>query len=485
MNQRPSLANIVPIEHVKHSAAPRPQQLMSRNRSVPNLTDDDHKPNGKRESPEEPARPTSPAPPVRGVPQGPPKVIQRISKQRIPPRFQSKSAIEQSTSSELHTEGTRRNTTAVISRSDLNAVQAAIKNSEANAANRQASTTSKADVRRLHSRLRNSYKGKSTFEMTFQARRRDDSKKSQDFANTQETMKSVDSGIFSTPEDDESAGDQWRVKWLQDKAGSAVGEIRGVKGICFVDDEKVAIAEEKNARIQIFDKRRGKSFTVVEDPFPVRRMKLGGVCQLPYRRFLAATDRQGVVYFEPTVEGVTEWKTFEKQIHLHGIAVNSREHLILTDLQKKRVYSYDISGKRILKFKPDDFIRPDYVAVSEEYSMVFVSDSEQGCVYMLSMDGKLLNKIGRQGTEQERLIYPLGVCCQQNGKLIVADRVQHRISTYDFRAQCYEHLFTRDDLLYNPTCIATDGDKYLAVAEENHDFKVDEYKLKMLYKCGR
>src|SRR6218665_65905 len=484
MNQRPSLANIVPIEHVKDSAPKRPQELTSRNRSVQNLANDDHKPKGKRGRSAEPARPTSPKPPVRGVPQGPPKVISEISEQRIPPRFQSKSAIEHSSPSEFTTKRTRKNKTAVISRPYLNAIQAAIKKSEANAASRQAVTTSRYKMRGLNSLLRKSYKGESIF-WTFQSTRRDDSTRSQVFPNTKETLTSVDSGIVSTPEDEETVGEHWRVKWKKDKSGSAPDEILGIKGLCFVDDDRMAITEEKNARIQIFDKRKGNSFQIVQHQCPVRRMKLGGVCQLPYRNFLAATDRQGVVYFEPTAGGVMEWRTFQKQIHLHGIAVNSRAHLILTDLQKKRVYSYDISGKRILKFKPDDFLRPDYVAVSEEYSMVFVSDSEQGCVYMLSMDGELLNKIGRQGSEQERLIYPLGVCCQQNGKLIVADRAQHRISTYDFRARCYEHLLTQDDLLYNPTCIATDGGKYLAVAEENHDFKVDEYKLKMFYKCSK
>src|SRR6218665_3422066 len=487
MSRRPSVTNIFPIAL---QPAPKPEESKTRRKSVAVKPNDDSKSREKRKTSEE-RKPTAPiiVPPARRVSTAVTPLAQleyeanrlKASRQHepnlvgLPEKFRQKSCVTAPNLLEVNIPEKHRaiSKSRSPSKTEMNSFTTKLQLMEPPQNNRKTSTNPD-DVKKLHSLLKESYNSKKDFEMAFQPRKAGDS------------VKSRDSGMSSSSaEADENVVEEWRPKWQRNKAGSAQGEIKSIKGICFMENGKVAVTEEKNSRIQIFDRKRGEPIKLLDGSSTTRKMQPVGICQLPGRSFLAPTDMKRIVYFEPFIHGICEEKILEKHSHLHGLAVNSKEHLFLTDLEKKRVYTYDISGTQILTFKPDDFLRPDYVAVSEEYSMVFVSDSEQGCVYMLNMDGELLNKIGRQGSEQERLIYPLGVCCQPNGKLIVADRAQHRISTYDFRARCYEHLLTQDDLLYNPTCIATDGNKYLAVAEENHDFRLDEYKLKMLYKYRR
>lgn len=325
------------------------------------------------------------------------------------------------------------------------------------------------DAKKLQSSLKKSYENKEIFKMVFQPRKKGD------------TVRSHDSGVCPF-DDDESVVECWKPRWCKNRAGSGPDEIKSIKGICFTMDNSVAISEDKNARIQIFDRKSGNSVKILRERDHVNLVRPAGICQLRDKNFLAIADQKRVVYMEPSDRAACEYKVFENQEHLHGIAVNRRQQLIVTDKIKKKAYLYELDGKRILKFNATDFLTPNYVTVSDEYSLAFVSDSDQSCIYVLSMDGDVLHKIGKEGDNNQKLVYPMGVCCLQNGKLVVADRGQHRVLTYDFRARCSEHLLTQEDLLKNPTCIASDGYKYMAVAEEGHDYKVNEYGLKLFTK---
>lgn len=330
---------------------------------------------------------------------------------------------------------------------------------------------SEEDAKKLHSSLRKSFENKEIFKFTmvFQPRKKGD------------TVRSHDSGVGPF-DDDESVVECWKQRWSKTNAESGPDEVKSIKGLCFTMDNSVAISEDKGARIQIFDRKNGNSVRILREGFHVNLVRPAGICQLRDKNFLAIADQKRVVYMEPSDRAACEFKVFERQEHLHGIAVNTRQQLIVTDKIKKRAYLYELDGKRILRFNATDFVTPNYVTVSDEYSLAFVSDSDQRCIYVLNMDGDVLHKIGKDGDNNEKLIYPMGVCCLQNGKLAVADRGQHRVLTYDFRARCCEHLLTQEDLLRNPTCIASDGYKYLAVAEESHDYKVNEYGVKLFTK---
>lgn len=330
-------------------------------------------------------------------------------------------------------------------------------------------TISEEDAKKLHLSLRKSFENKEIFKMVFQPRKKGD------------TVRSHDSGVCPF-DDDESVVECWKQRWRKTNAGSGPDEIKSIKGLCFTMDNSVAVSEDKSARIQIFDRKNGDSVRILREGGHVNLVRPAGICQLRDKNFLAIADQKRVVYMEPSDRTACEFKVFERQEHLHGIAVNTRQQLIVTDKIKKRAYLYELDGKRILRFNATDFVTPNYVTVSDEYSLAFVSDSDQRCIYVLNMDGEVLHKIGKEGDNNEKLIYPMGVCCLQNGKLAVADRGQHRVLTYDFRARCYEHLLTQEDLLRNPTCIASDGYKYMAVAEEGHDYKVNEYGLKLFTK---
>lgn len=346
----------------------------------------------------------------------------------------------------------------------------------------------KPDVKQLHSILRSEYEKEKHFKLT---------------EGSNPIRKNVSAkSLTSSSDDNEQAGSLygggvWREKWRAEKAGDGAGEIRCIRGMCFTDSGELAVSEEKNSRVQIFNSVDGRSLKILKtegqgqgqgSSVVGRRMQPAGIALMPQRGLLAVADLNRVVFFDPSYNG--HWNTeahLKNKTNLHGMAVNARGNLILTDVgTKPSVGLYETEGKLVREFKAD-FKKPLNVTVSHEYAIIFVSDSELGCVYLFDQEGRLLSKIGQYGSDTSggRLVYPQGLCCLSNGQLVVADRAQHRLPVYDVRNRSVEHLLTEDDGIKNPVSVAVVADKYLAVSEENYDFKVNEYKLKMFRRKRR
>lgn len=272
-----------------------------------------------------------------------------------------------------------------------------------------------------------------------------------------------------------------RELWRIQSAGEAKGEIRAIRGMCFTASGQLAVTEEKNSRVQIFNASDGRSLRVLKETSFIRRMQPAGICLIPGKPILAVADLNRVVFLDHEYNG--QWSTeviVKNKTNLTGVAAINRGALVLTDNGiKSSVGLFEPDGRVIREFQVD-FERPQGVTVSHELGITFVSDSTVGCVYLFDHDGRLISRIGQTGCDLVRLIYPQGLCCLSSGTcLLVADRAQHRLVVFDVRNHAVDHLITTDDKLYSPICLASSRNKYLAISEENQDFKLNEYELKM------
>lgn len=277
-------------------------------------------------------------------------------------------------------------------------------------------------------------------------------------------------------------GTELREMWRVHAAGEAQGEIRAIRGMCFTSSGQLAITEEKNSRVQIFNVNDGQSLRVLRETSSIRRMQPAGLCQIPDKPLLAVADLNRVVFLDHDFKG--QWSTeviVKNKTNLTGVAAIDGGTLVLTDVGiKPSVGLFEADGRLIREFQAD-FGRPQGVTVSQELGITFVSDSTIGCVYLFDHDGRLISRMGQTGDDLVRLVYPQGMCCLSSGTcLLVADRAQHRLVVFDVRNHAVDHLLASEDKLYSPICLASSGNnKYLAISEENQDFKVNDYELKM------
>lgn len=115
----------------------------------------------------------------------------------------------------------------------------------------------------------------------------------------------------------------------------------------------------------------------------------------------------------------------------YDVAVDSRGRVFVSDLAKRDVLILDLPNHQVRYFerpKHDElyFQSPMALAVGRE-DTIYVSDNQQGRVYLFGADLRLRKVIG-----QGRLTRPVGLACdRERDRLYVADAGSHQVVVYD------------------------------------------------------
>ncbi|ELT96620.1 hypothetical protein CAPTEDRAFT_37323, partial [Capitella teleta] len=205
--------------------------------------------------------------------------------------------------------------------------------------------------------------------------------------------------------------------------GSAPGEIKCPSDVAFLFDGSVVIADRDNARLQIFDGQGNFVKTIGSLRFKPRRLsvlKNGNI---------AVTDaaENCVKVFDMSGACVTSWgKKWYKSVFKSpcGIAVNSAQQLIVSDMERHTLSVFSVEGKLIRHLQSDG-----------------PADIHNAC-----------------------LEYPNGVCTDANGDIYVADWGTHCVSKFTRDGDFVEHVLTREDGLYHPAGVAVSGSSIAVTA---------------------
>ena len=331
------------------------------------------------------------------------------------------------------------------------------------------------EVEKILKNLKANYKEKKYMTVDFCPLKRCDSEKSL-------TSVGSSSSDDNTGDSQRSRSAYWKEFWTNSSTGSNQNQIKTIRDMCFTSKGFLAVTEEKNARVQIFN-HSGKSLKILKGGSNLRRMQPGGICQSPNLELLAVTDLNRIVYLDPAQDQWEFGVSIKDMTDLAAIATTRDGKILLTDVGKKpSVGVYDTSGTSLRTFKTKDFHlkNPNSITSCNDLGLICVADCELGSVFILDQDGKLVTQFGQQGVEASRLVYPKGISYLSNGRIAVVDRALNRLLMYDLRSLSVDHMLTSSHGLQSPCAMAYDGrNGYLAIAEENQDWKLDEYKLKM------
>ena len=171
----------------------------------------------------------------------------------------------------------------------------------------------------------------------------------------------------------------------------------------------------------------------------------------------------------------------------NGIALNSKQQLVIAEFGWKRVIVLDKEGKTVQTITSDRFSCPTGVAVDKDDN-IYVCDWGTSSLLKFNKEGKLMKTVGQKGTRQGEF-NNLSFIKIINDKLYVCDRGNKRVQILNMELD-YVNSFgchgDGDGQHNKPTDIAQDRAGNLHVTDSsNKKVLVFDYRGQFLYSFGK
>jgi peptidylamidoglycolate lyase len=189
---------------------------------------------------------------------------------------------------------------------------------------------------------------------------------------------------------------------------------------------------------------------------------------------------------------LTQWGT-NRFAMPHGLTVDHRDHVWLTDVALHQVYEFTHDGQPLLTLGergvPGEdsahFNRPTDVAIAGDGS-IYVSDGyENSRVLKFAPDGRFLRQWGVKGKRPGEFDVPHGIALDGTGRVYVADRGNARVQVFDpdgrFLAEWHGPAYGRP---FDVT-IAKDGTAFIADGGDIPKEEPDRSSVVVTNRAGR
>ena len=125
----------------------------------------------------------------------------------------------------------------------------------------------------------------------------------------------------------------------------------------------------------------------------------------------------------------------------HGLHITG-DHIYCTDDGKHVVRKYTLDGKFLLEigvpgqpapaYSGRPFSRCTHTALSPDHETIYVSDGyANATVHAFTQTGKHIKTWGSPGMDDGQFMLPHNICCDDSGRVYVADREAHRVQIFD------------------------------------------------------
>ena len=224
--------------------------------------------------------------------------------------------------------------------------------------------------------------------------------------------------------------------------GLSQGNFRRPCGVAVSDTDEIAVTEQLNHRVQIFDSsgkflrsfgRRGNSDGQFKCPY--------GICFDSSRNvFVADRDNNRIQIFNERGEYKDIFDCEERgrrDSHLKnpcGLSMDGNGNVIVADSGNKRIKIFSNAGKFVKMIGgPGSFSHPVHCVQCNSYFVV--SDQSEHCIKVFDLTGKFQFQFGGQGKRDGELSYPSFLFVTEAGYLLVCDSGNHRVQVFDSRGK--------------------------------------------------
>ena len=218
--------------------------------------------------------------------------------------------------------------------------------------------------------------------------------------------------------------------------GQNAGELSRPDGIAIDRDRKMFVADSDNNRVQIFNWEgrhlgsfggKGSLDSQLSAPWGLSLDSTGNV-------IVADTGNKLIKIFTPDgrfVMKIGVQGSFRFPVH----CVQCGEYFIVSDSNEHCIKVFNREGHFQYKFgkngKGDgEFNDPCYLLVNESEHL-FVCDRQNHRVQVFELNGKFIGKFATEGSKLGEFNRPLSVALLNNGQFVVSDQCNHRIQIFE------------------------------------------------------
>ena len=162
-----------------------------------------------------------------------------------------------------------------------------------------------------------------------------------------------------------------------------------------------------------------------------------------------------------------------------GLAV-TKQSIFVTDRAKNCIHILDLNGKLISSIGDDFLKQPTGIAVRPSGHLL-VADQENSCIWEMNEDGRIIRPIGGdKGSNPGQLNLPYGVALDSQGRVIVSEKGNCRISVFSANGQ-FETCFGSKGFLpgqFNvPRHVCVNSSGQIVVADEQNQ-RIQIFEIK-------
>ncbi|XP_019642127.1 PREDICTED: tripartite motif-containing protein 3-like [Branchiostoma belcheri] len=212
--------------------------------------------------------------------------------------------------------------------------------------------------------------------------------------------------------------------------GSGVGELSLPVGVAVDKDGNIAVVEQGNKRVQVFDKDTGQSLR----SFPVEGENPFGIDVDTEGRFLVTSwgENYGLRRYYKEGKLLNTLKP-DCMCDPHGVTVLKDGRMVVVNRPGSREDSCLLlqpDGSLIREIGKGQLQGPVFVSVDESREVLLVTDSDAHKVFAFDLDGNRKFDFGRQGDNNGELQSPFGVTSDPAGNIIVSNEGDGRVQVF-------------------------------------------------------
>ena len=158
------------------------------------------------------------------------------------------------------------------------------------------------------------------------------------------------------------------------------------------------------------------------------------------------------------------------------VASNKHSEIVISDYLVHSLFMYNENGIFLRKIgHAGMFNHPAFIAIDSD-DHIIVSDTNNDCIQVFDREGKFLYQFGSHGTNKGQLRQPFGVATD-NIYIIVVDSGNQRVQVFKKDGTFVSMIESRDEPFSQPRGITVTDDGYFLVADrDNHCIKKYRYK---------
>ncbi|XP_078575738.1 tripartite motif-containing protein 2-like [Branchiostoma floridae x Branchiostoma japonicum] len=243
------------------------------------------------------------------------------------------------------------------------------------------------------------------------------------------------------------------------RKGSGVGQLRSPTGVAVDKDGNIAVVEQGNKRVQIFDKDTGQSLRC----FPVGCEGPFGIDVDSNGTFLVTSFDENYGLRRYSKEGKV-LKTYKPgcMICPHGLTVLKDSRMVVAEPTQKLCLLLQPDGSLIREIGMGQLQTPGFVSVDESRDVMFVTDKSAHKVFAFDLDGNPKFDFGKEGQNDGGFQKPTGVTVDPAGNIIVGNAGDGRVQVFGSDGTFIRNVGTVQEGCASGVAVTPDG--YVAVA---------------------